>query len=70
MDADLFDSGADTFGEAGNRAWPTPTAHACKEHVICRVPVSLVEVGMRRTEQRQGVRMLKLRDVLTRWEAG
>ena len=25
---------------------------------------------MRRTEQRQGVRMLKLRDVLTRWEAG
>ena len=25
---------------------------------------------MRRTEQRQGVRMLKLRDVLRRWEAG
>ena len=25
---------------------------------------------MRRTEQRQGVRTLKLRDVLTRWEAG
>lgn len=25
---------------------------------------------MRRTEQRQGLRMLKLRDVLSRWEAG
>lgn len=25
---------------------------------------------MRRTEQKQGVRMLKLRDVLSRWEAG
>ena len=24
---------------------------------------------MRRTEQRQGLRMLKLRDVLSRWEA-
>lgn len=25
---------------------------------------------MRRTEQRQGLRMLKLRDVMSRWEAG
>ena len=25
---------------------------------------------MRRTEQRQGLRMLKLRDVLSRWDAG
>jgi transposase len=32
--------------------------------------IDLLEVGMRRMEQRQGLRMLKLRDVLSRWEAG
>jgi transposase len=32
--------------------------------------IDLLEVGMRRTEQRQGLRMLKLRDVLGRQEAG
>jgi len=32
--------------------------------------MSALEVGMRRTEQRQGLRMLKLRDVMSRWEAG
>src|SRR5208283_4861997 len=30
----------------------------------------LLEGTMRRTEQRQGLRMLKLRDVMSRWEAG
>ena len=32
--------------------------------------VSLLGGTMRRTEQRQGLRMLKLRDVMSRWEAG
>jgi transposase len=31
--------------------------------------ISLLEGIMRRTEQRQGLRMLKLRDVLSRWDA-
>jgi transposase len=49
----------------------------CKEHVICPVQVAHdlsgacrpFEIGMRRTQVLEGLRVLKLRDVLSRWEA-
>jgi hypothetical protein len=37
--------------------------------MICPVNWSLLEGSVRWSEQLQGLRMLKLRDVLSRWEA-